>query len=112
MRVLLDENLPFELAELLTLHSSVTSDHRGWKEVKNGQLLRLAEDEFDVLLTMDRGILFQHNHSGRRLRVGVLVAHNSRISSLKPLVPNALNFIADAESGNAFIRVDGIERVP
>lgn len=112
MRVLLDENLPLELAELLIPHTSVTTERQGWKTVKNGQLLRMAEDEFDVLLTMDRGILFQHNHAGRRLRIGILVAHNSRISSLKPLIPNALTFISDVESGNAFIRVDGIERVP
>jgi hypothetical protein len=33
----------------------------GWAGVKNGQLLALAEAEFDVFITVDRNLSFQQN---------------------------------------------------
>ena len=60
IRVLLDENLPRKLkwtieAEVLTV------PERGWSGVKNGKLLRMAAEEFDVFITMDQGIEHQQN---------------------------------------------------
>ena len=34
---------------------------RGWKGKKYGELLRAAQQEFDVLITMDKGIEHQQN---------------------------------------------------
>jgi hypothetical protein len=31
----------------------------GWAGVNNGQLMRLATDQFDVLLTVDRNLEYQ-----------------------------------------------------
>jgi hypothetical protein len=36
----------------------------GWAGVKNGELLRLEEMQFEVLLTMDKGIYHQQNLTG------------------------------------------------
>ena len=56
MRVLLDEMLPRKLKRLLPEGvEAVTVRERGWDSKKNGELLALAEKEFDVLLTTDRG---------------------------------------------------------
>ena len=33
----------------------------GWATIKNGELLALAEGEFDVFVTADRNLAFQHN---------------------------------------------------
>ncbi len=60
IRVLLDENLPRKLKWSLDAEV-VTVPERGWGGIKNGRLLRLAASEFDVLLTMDRGIEYQQN---------------------------------------------------
>jgi hypothetical protein len=35
----------------------------GWAGVKNGELLRLASDRFDVLITVDRNLEYQQNLS-------------------------------------------------
>ena len=59
MRILLDESVPGRLGPLLTGHSTVTVQRRGWASVKNGRLLALAAGEFDVLLTADKGMEYQ-----------------------------------------------------
>ena len=54
MRILLDESVPGRLGALLTGHTSVSVQRRGWAGIKNGKLLALATGEFDVLLTADK----------------------------------------------------------
>ncbi len=58
MRVLLDEHLPHRLRRLFEPKVEVlTVAQLGWKGTRNGALIHAAEDEFDVLVTMDQGIL-------------------------------------------------------
>ena len=62
MHVLLDENIPYKLRPLFEEGVEViTVGHRGWKGKENGELLKSAESEFDVLVTMDQGIPQQQN---------------------------------------------------
>ena len=63
MRILPDESVPGRLEALLTGHTSVSDQRRGWAGIKNGKLLALAAGEFDVLLTADKGIEYQRNLS-------------------------------------------------
>ena len=94
MRVLLDENLPRALAEELTGHRVSTVQAEGWSGTKNGELLWRADQRFDVLLTMDRGLQFQQNLSGLGVRIVVIHAHSNRMVHLRPLVggiPKALD---------------------
>ena len=53
MRVLLDEHLPHRLRQLFV----VPVGYLRWKGLKNGELLRKASAEFDVFITMDKGLL-------------------------------------------------------
>ena len=41
----------------------------GWKSVKNGELLDLAEATFDLFITSDQGLVYQQNLSGRRIAI-------------------------------------------
>lgn len=59
MRVLLDENLPAELAQSLSAHQVQTVVDVGWAGVKNGELLRLATGRFDAFVSMDANLEFQ-----------------------------------------------------
>lgn len=60
MRVLLDEHLDRKLKwRFESGVEVVTVAERGWQGSKNGELLRLAQAEFDVLVTMDRNIEHQ-----------------------------------------------------
>ena len=54
MRVLLDENIDRLLKPRFDADMEVlTVQERGWKGMKNGELLRVAQLEFDVFVTMD-----------------------------------------------------------
>jgi hypothetical protein len=98
IRTLLDENLPRKLKHVLQAEA-VTVSERGWSGIKNGQLLRLAALEFDVLLTMDRGMSFQQNLSGLDLCLIVLSAVSNDLDDLLPLVPAINAALAQAQPG-------------
>ncbi len=90
MKVLLDECLPRRLAAVLTGHEVKTVPQAGWASIKNGELLKLAENDFDVFLTADRNLSFQQNLAQRKIAVVVLRASSNRFQDLLPLVPKVL----------------------
>jgi hypothetical protein len=64
MRVLIDECLNSRLGRALTGHYCISVQRMGWSGIKNGQLLTLAQqNQFDVFLTGDRNLSFQHDVS-------------------------------------------------
>lgn len=90
MRILLDEDLPRRLGALLIGHEVVTVQRRGWSGIKNGKLLGLAGEHFDVFLTMDGNLEYQQNLSTLPVAVLVIAAVSNRIEHLSPLVPDVL----------------------
>ena len=93
MRVLLDECLPRKLRRDLGEHDVATVPEVGWAGTKNGELLRLAEEQFDAFVTIDRRIA---SAGPQRLRVVVLTAPSNRLESLRPLVPELLHALRSA----------------
>ena len=94
MRILLDESVPGRLGPLLTGHSSVTVQRRGWASIKNGELLALAAVEFDVLLTADKGMEYQQNLAALPVAILIVLARSNRIEDLAPAVPSILAALA------------------
>jgi predicted nuclease of predicted toxin-antitoxin system len=90
MRILLDESLPRPLRDELTGHSVKTVAEMGWSAVENGELLRRAAGQFDVVLTADQNVQFQQNLDALPLAVVVLAARTNRLEDLKPLMPELL----------------------
>ena len=93
MRVLLDENLDWRLRRGFgPEHDVVTVGYRGWSGQKNGDLLRAAAPEFDVLVTLDSDLEHQQNVASLDLAVVVLRAPNSGLADPEPMPPelNAL----------------------
>ena len=99
MRVLLDECLPRPLAAEFAGHELTTVPQAGWAGKSNGELLDLAEREFDVLATIDRGIQFQQNIGGRQLAILAFAALSNRVEDLLPLMPQALEALQSIEPG-------------
>ena len=91
MRVLLDESLPRPLGRLLVGHTVRTVGQAGWASFKNGVLLALAANEFDVLITADQNLEFQQNLKALPVAVLVVVADSNRLESLEPLIPQILS---------------------
>jgi len=69
MNILLDECVPWPMHKLLSGHNCTTAQRHGWGGIKNGDLLRLAEGEFDLFITSDQGIRYQENLAGRRIAI-------------------------------------------
>lgn len=97
MRILLDESLPRPLGALLTGHSPSTVQELGWTSLKNGELLRRAAEQFDVLLTADQNLQYQQNLATLPIAVVVLVSTSNRIEALQPLIPELLEVLMSLE---------------
>ena len=103
MRVLLDECLPRRLKRDLIGHEARTAPEMGWAGKRDGELLLLAEGEFDVLLTVDRRLRYQQNLSVFNIAVIVMVAATNRLLDLQPLMPGVLEKLSDAKRGQVTV---------
>ncbi len=99
MRVLLDENIPVDLAALLTGHDVQTVSALRWQGLKNGELLERAGGRFDAFITMDRNIKQQQALADRSFGVVFVRAPSNRITYLQPLVPALLEVLTGLEPG-------------
>ncbi len=99
MRVLLDECVDIRLVEYMVEVDVTTVAAQGWGGVSNGQLLALAEQVFDIFVTVDRGLSFQQNLPKFDLAVILLVARSNRVADLLPLVPRLLDVLGRAPKG-------------
>ena len=93
MRILFDQGTPVPLRNHLANHVVETAFEKGWSNLRNGDLLVLAEAEgFDALITTDQNLRHQQNLSGRRISVVVLLTTNwSRIRNNATLVGRAID---------------------
>ena len=89
MKVLLDECLPKKLKREIEADFVQTVPEAGWASKKNGELLRLAEVDFDVLLTNDQNMEHQQNLKNVDLAFIVLVVAANDIDDLKLLMASA-----------------------
>jgi len=88
MRVLLDENVDRRLRRFLdSAFDVLTVSEQGWSGETNSEPLKAAEQEFDVLVTLDRNIQFQQDLSAYDLAVVPILARSSRRQDLEPLMP-------------------------
>ena len=106
MRLLLDECVPKRLQRELHGHDAQTVQDMGWAGIKNGALLRLADGQFDALLTVDQGIRYQQNLSGLTISVVVMVAPSNDVDDLRPLLPAVEEALAELRPGE-LVRAGG-----
>ena len=89
MRILIDECTPRALKGFLSKHGheSLTVQEAGWSGKENGELLAVAETEFDVLVTVDTNLRYQQNLTGRRIAIVVLQSSSNRLEHLRQHFP-------------------------
>jgi predicted nuclease of predicted toxin-antitoxin system len=98
VKILLDECVPFPLSKILNQHLCRTATQMGWTSIRNGELLDLAEGQFDVFITADQGLPYQQNLTGRRIAILELSTNNIRlITAAAGLIREALASIQPAE---------------
>ena|SRR5579862_5172980 len=103
MKVLLDECVDWRLARELPDHEIKTVPQMGWAGIKNGTLLELAEQQFDVFVTVDRNLSYQQNLPKLQIAVVVLHAQTNRLQGLKPLMPAVLKALGEITPGQLVI---------
>jgi len=93
MKILLDQGTPAPLRHSLPGHSVATAFERGWSNLQNGDLIRVAEaDGFQTLITTDQSLKHQQNLRGRKLAILVLPTTSwLKIQKHADKIPAAVN---------------------
>jgi hypothetical protein len=99
MRILLDECLPRKLKFDFAGHDLATVPEIGWRGLENGELLRRAATAFDAHESIDQGLTYQQNLQGSELAIILFVAPDSRLETLRPLMPQVLAALDKISSG-------------
>jgi len=101
VKILLDECLDRRLAKEIIGHETKTVPQMKWAGIKNGELMRLAETEFDVFITVDHNLSFQQNLP--KFNIAVLVSHakSNRLADLQPFAEEIIESLSKLEKGKA-----------
>src|SRR4051794_25193018 len=110
MKLLLDECVPrpFKFSQGTPEHPCMTVPEAGFGGKTNGELLKLVEGEFDVFVTLDKGVEFQQNLAGRKIAILLIRARSNRLNDLLPLVTDCHGAIARIQPGQV-VRVGKTE---
>ncbi len=93
MKILLDENIHISIKEdFQGIFEVYTARELNWNGKKNGELLGLCEENnFDVMVTLDKNLHYQQNLSKYNLKGILLRVKNNRYITIKSMVPKILN---------------------
>lgn len=103
MRILLDECIDRRFARTLSGHDVSTVPQMGWAGVKNGELMKLAEANFDVFVTVDRNLSYQQNLPRYDIALIVLRSVSNRYVDLEPFGEKVLELLPTIKIGTAHI---------
>ena len=101
MRVLLDECLNRRVAVRLTNHHVRTVQQLGWSGTIDGELLRLAQKQFDVFVTNDRNLPAQQHLKKFDIAVIVIPVTSKGLAELDAIALALMAAIPRAKKGHA-----------
>ena len=95
MKVMFDHNTPWTLQRYLKHHEGVAAEQMVWERVRNGDLLKLAEDSgFEVFVTCDQEIKCQQNLTTRK--IAIVEIRKNNWPSLEPIVQDIVAAVDNA----------------
>ena len=106
MRVLLDENVPHPLERFLVGHEVSTVQDCGLRGVHNGELLRIAEESFDVFVLADKNMRYQQRIDGRN--IAIVELPTNRWPLLLPLATRIAEAVDSAKPGEYIVIPIGV----
>ena len=98
-RVLFDENLPRLLRRSLPGFQVRTVQEEGWGAFRNGELLRRAQGNFDVMLTADRRMQYQQKLDAYGIGVVVIVTPRLQLDVLERVSEPLRQAITNVQPG-------------
>jgi hypothetical protein len=99
MKLLLDECVVRDLKRDLIGHDVSTAVEAGFGGLENGDLLRAAAGNYDVLITVDQNLQYQQNIGTLQIAVLVLISTGITHRDLQPLIPTVLEKLTRIQSG-------------
>lgn len=104
MKILLDECITKRLKPHLTEFEVFTVTELGWSGIKNGKLMTLCvENNFDILLTIDKNIIPQQHILRYPLTIIVLNCLTSKVEELITFLPSLKRQIDSFEKNKGYI---------
>lgn len=104
MKILLDECITKRLKPFLQEFEVFTVSEMKWNGIKNGKLMSLCIDNnFNLLLTIDKNLLFQQNLNNYNLSIVVLNSLTSKIDELILFMPSFKSQIDKFRTNKAYI---------
>jgi hypothetical protein len=102
--VLLDESVPRLIKIRLPQFAIKTMQEMGWTGIKNGDLIKHADDQFDAFITADKNLRYQQNLAERKL--AVILLPTNRVPDVIALLPAIELSLKTAKPG-AFVEIPG-----
>lgn len=98
MLVLFDQGTPVPLRPFLKEHTVETASQRGWDKLKNGDLLKAAQEAgFEVLVTPDKNMRYQQNL--KNYTIAIIVLGNPQWPQLRLHVDRVVAAVTAAKPG-------------
>ena len=98
MLVLFDQSTPVPIRPFLKGHTVETAWQRGWDKLRNGDLLKAAEEAgFEVLVTPDKNIRYQQNLE--KYRIAIVALGNPQWPVLRHHVDRVVAAVNAAKPG-------------
>jgi hypothetical protein len=109
IKILMDECLPkklkYRIEELDSTFFVKTTPQMGWASFSNGELLSVAEGEFDVFITSDKNLSFQQSIPSSSIQVVLMKAKTNTYEDLLPLVQKLTPVVKTHKPGN-FLEIE------
>lgn len=83
MKIILDENLPKYLKKLFQEHSITTVQEEGWAGMKNGELIKIISQNFEVFITADKNLKYQQNI--QHYDIAIIQIYTNRLPLIKKI---------------------------
>lgn len=105
MKILLDECVTKRLKPYLLEFEVFTVSEMKWNGIKNGQLIALCVDNnFDLVLTIDKNLMYQQNPGKYKLTIVVLNSDSSKLEELILFTPSFKAQVDKLEKYKAYFK--------
>jgi predicted nuclease of predicted toxin-antitoxin system len=106
MKLLRDECVPRKIKFLFAAEGIFceTVLDAGWSGKENGELLSLAEQLYEVLVTIDRNIRHQQNLAGRKISILIIRTVSNDYEDIRHHIPAAIEALKSVRPGQ-FVEV-------
>jgi predicted nuclease of predicted toxin-antitoxin system len=99
MAVLLDACVPQWLRAELVGFDVTTAWYAGLDQLSDSELLAAIEGRFDILVTLDRNLVYQQKVAGRPICVIVLSVVDQTPEAFRALVPALIDALGEVKPG-------------